>query len=1050
MKAEIKQAIPKLVCGEETATAFLISGNIAITATHALIDFFDEEKPVKLFFNVNNKLEEVEVDPIIPYEECMNPQIIALRLNKEIKGVEPIKCIDFKFNTSLKCETFGYPPVRREGGTFIDLKVKNEEYAENYSILNSDWNIDLSKDDDIKDYRGVSGAPLILNGYATAVLLKQVEEDGETSRLSAVSLYLYKKYFNSIGIDIIEKRNEPYYEPYLTMLQHQLDHQLENTILRKLNRQSNNALGLGFTFKFTNDNRQGEKLESYIELLSRDESAVILSEPGGGKTYLLSMLAKDMIENPLIEKNKVPIILKARKWTRSFSNIVEGILKELRYAIPNIDEKQVEQDLIAGKFLILVDGLDEVTSSADVLVDELIKISKIKNAHIFVTCRKENYYKQFYTHFCEYSIDELDDEMIREYIEKELNLSGWKILRSVDGNLRSLIKNPLFLFMTVSILKITGGTSLPKNRAELYASYIRYLIEERHYQKGLVNPIQIDVSSKELILSEYAKRTYRDFPTRAEFSESVCTFLQRDKVEIVKQELLDTGLIVEENGDLNFFHPSFHEYFFALKISQVSDDELVKFTKKYNTNDTYYEIFIYLAGLLKKDNRQKIFLDYLEKNNLFLYRRCLEARFDYNNQLRETWSKEYTLSYFEQVRNSYLEIIESHFKSIKKYFYPWYTIKEKEVKVPLKVIIEGSMDFKTPAIEFRFLLTPKTNKKVPEIILRDYTGGPSMYTKDSKGNDVSVPIMTFSGGNHWFLNLQATDMGIDSAREVALYSIKKQLADILDKKTLFDIEPPEMIVMQVEKSLRRLPLERFSMVGEQKKRGPSLYKHSIDQIIDLFLKRNILQYADSLYNSIYYSSEEVIRMVLSLFRLKKMEVDPKKYLLPAPDIDWEQLKKSRGYIWEVWSDQQLGNVIASFYEHYQNSYRFLVENYFSSLKEFLPFYAMGPLRFNISFYREEDFGGGVEVTWEPVSDISKSKPSIVQIPHRNDQFGPKKDEEDFKKTNEALSKLGRKSLPFFSSSNSALSMYIRDDDELRKKVYEQIKKDLSYVVGDMK
>lgn len=134
------------------------------------------------------------------------------------------------------------------------------------------------------------------------------------------------------------------------MLQRQLDQHLENTILRKLNRQSNNAIGLGFTFKFTNDNKQGEKLESYIELLKLDESAVILSEPGGGKTYLLSMLAKDMIENPLIEKNRVPIILKARKWTRSFSNIVEGILKELRYAIPNIDEKQVEQDLITGRF----------------------------------------------------------------------------------------------------------------------------------------------------------------------------------------------------------------------------------------------------------------------------------------------------------------------------------------------------------------------------------------------------------------------------------------------------------------------------------------------------------------------------------------------------------------------------------------------------------------------------------------------------------------------------------------------------------------------------
>ncbi|MGG0526477.1 NACHT domain-containing protein [Bacillus pumilus] len=1050
MKDEIKQAIPKLVCGEETATAFLISDDIAITATHALIDFFEEKKPVRLFFNVNNQLKEIAVEPIIPEEECINQQIIALRLKKVVEGVKPIKCIEFKFNTSLKCETYGYPPVRRDGGTFIDLQVKNEEYAENYRILNSDWNIDLSKDDDIKDYRGVSGAPLIINSTAVAVLLKQVEEDGETSRLSAVSLYLYKEYFSSIGIEIIEKRNEPYYEPYLAMLQRQLDQHLENTILRKLNRQSNNAIGLGFTFKFTNDNKQGEKLESYIELLKLDESAVILSEPGGGKTYLLSMLAKDMIENPLIEKNRVPIILKARKWTRSFSNIVEGILKELRYAIPNIDEKQVEQDLITGRFLILVDGLDEVTSSADLLVDELIKVSKIKNVNILVTCRKENYYKQFYSHFSEYTIDELDDEMIREYIEKELKLPGWQILHSVDGNLRSLIQNPLFLFMTVSVLKITGGTTFPKNKAQLYASYIRYLIEERNYQKGLVNPFQIDVSTKELILSEYAKRTFRDFPTRLEFSESVCTFLQRDKVEIVKRELLDTGLIIEDNGDLTFFHPSFHEYFFALNNSQVSDDELIRFTKKYSSNDRYYEVFIYLAGLLKRDNRPKIFFDYLEKNNLFLYRRCLEARFDFNNQLKGTWSNEYILNYLEQVRNSYLEIIESHFKSIKRYFYPWYSIKRKEVQVPLKVIIEGSMDFKTPAIDFKFLLTPKSNKEVPEVILKEYAGGPRMYTKDRQGNDVSIPIKTFNEGNHWFLNLQATDMGIDSAREVALYSIKKQLADIMDKKTLFDIEPPEMAVMQIETNIRKLPLERFSLLSDDNTRRPSLYKHSIDDLISLFMKKDIIGYSNTLNNYGYFNAEDVARMVLAVFRVKKLKINPKEYLLPKSDIGWEQLKKNTAKTWELWSDKQLSKRITCFYEHYQNSYRYLVENYIPSLKEFLPFYAMGPIRFNISFYREENFGGGVEITWEPVSDISKSKPSILQIPHRNDQYDPKKGKEDYKKINDALSKLGRRSLPFFSSSNSALSRYIRDDDELRKMVYEQLKKDISYVIGDLK
>lgn len=44
MKTALKYAIPKLVCGKESATAFMISEDIAITATHALIDFFEKKK----------------------------------------------------------------------------------------------------------------------------------------------------------------------------------------------------------------------------------------------------------------------------------------------------------------------------------------------------------------------------------------------------------------------------------------------------------------------------------------------------------------------------------------------------------------------------------------------------------------------------------------------------------------------------------------------------------------------------------------------------------------------------------------------------------------------------------------------------------------------------------------------------------------------------------------------------------------------------------------------------------------------------------------------
>ena len=242
MNSDISNAIPRLVCGERTATAFMVSDTIAITATHALAEFFDGERPVKLFFTVDNHVEEVDAEPIIPSEECRNQHIIALRLTLAVRGVKPIKCIDFRFNTPLTCQTYGYPPVRRVEGTLVELCVKQEQYAEDYRLLRSNWNIDLSKQDDIKDYSGVSGAPLMLGDCAVAVLLQQVREGGEASRLSAASLYLYKQYFTSIGIEVIERRNEPYYEPYLALVRVKLGEQLRDRMLRDLHRSTNNGL----------------------------------------------------------------------------------------------------------------------------------------------------------------------------------------------------------------------------------------------------------------------------------------------------------------------------------------------------------------------------------------------------------------------------------------------------------------------------------------------------------------------------------------------------------------------------------------------------------------------------------------------------------------------------------------------------------------------------------------------------------------------------------------------------------------------------------------
>ncbi|MDE9439758.1 hypothetical protein EWS82_11355 [Staphylococcus xylosus] len=76
-------------------------------------------------------------------------------------------------------------------------------------------------------------------------------------------------------------------------------------------------------------------------------------------------------------------------------------------------------------------------------------------------------------------------------------------------------------------------------------------------------------------------------------------------------------------------------------------------------SEGYYEVFKLTAGLLRNYEQQNLILDKLETKDIYLYRQCLESRFNFNNSLDEIWSKDYLEEYFTQMRRSYLNIIDN-------------------------------------------------------------------------------------------------------------------------------------------------------------------------------------------------------------------------------------------------------------------------------------------------------------------------------------------------------------------------------------------------------
>ncbi|SCX63552.1 NACHT domain-containing protein [Lysinibacillus fusiformis] len=1033
-----RTSIPRIKCGNLTSSGFLVSNDKVLTALHAIKSYLQKEVEVieVTFINEQGLETTINAEPLLNIEEWEEYEIICLQLNEQIEGIEIIKCINYRFYSTTECVTYGYPAVAKEKGTSIDLEIRNEFKAVN---INYGSNLDIKvKSDSIKDYRGCSGGPLLYNNQAVAVMLEQISEGPEASRLCAVSLYIYEDYLDSIGISLITKSHEPRYEEYISALKIRLQNHLENTLQRNIEKNSITPLGFSISVQSQEANRE---VISFNKILENNKSIMILSNPGGGKTYLLHMLMLEIIENPQLSIGKIPIYLKGKEWFRGYKNVIEAIRSELGYFSPDITEDQIIGHLKDGKYILLIDGLDEIANNKDLFIREIRRIAQFEKTKIIMTCRQQNYHNEFYKILTEYKLKALSENQIQEYIENVFEEKvHYGYIRELENQLKDLIENPLFLYMTTHIMKEMTNKVIPKNKSELYEVFVNYIMQERLLKDGSEKEMVFELDIKVEILMEYAYLNFREKNNSVNFRDVVVSRIQGlDDFNLIKKEILETGVLLEERNRLEFFHPSIEEYFVALKISRLPEVETLEFIRDYYMNENYYEVFKFTSGLLRNYKQQNLILDELEKKDIYLYRQCLESRFNFSNNSDEIWSKDYLEEYFAQMRKSYLIIINTFFKDIKRKFYPW--CEDEEICNDEKVTFIGALDRVGLTLSIEII---KNDKDKNKIIVSEKAGSTTIEMQDNEGNIISTPIISFYSSNHWYFNLKQTDFGLDSAREVAYYVIKKQLKEMVEKQNLFEYESLNTLVPCIEYILKQLPKSYFSVGDKQ----ISLYEHTNEEIVNVLLYGdNIFKYIQNLNNYGYLPSEYVSSLIYMLFEFYDKKIDLKEYLLLQSDIEPQG---NSYWVWEVWSDEQLIKRLSQFFDVFQASYRTMVKNCFGTIKRYMPLYSMGPVRYTIGLERSNDGfgGGGISYSWIPVESISDAS-TIVKMGREKDFYNYGFFERARAELDLTLKKLGRVGLGGYSYSNSALDSYIGDDRELRNKVYRKIKNDLEYVLGSL-
>lgn len=179
--------IGKLICNNKfKGTAFLIRKNIAFTAIHNFTNVNLDDICLDISFELPNgyrvqverviKLEDLDVAQLILKEDIDDNQFLDI-------SVEDIESTD-------KLTTFGYPNNQE---TFIQL-----EYYKELTGEAADYNLMIRFEEDGSRWNGISGAPLICDGYINGIVIRNNGGDGLKTRIKVVS-------FNKIISFIIDK-----------------------------------------------------------------------------------------------------------------------------------------------------------------------------------------------------------------------------------------------------------------------------------------------------------------------------------------------------------------------------------------------------------------------------------------------------------------------------------------------------------------------------------------------------------------------------------------------------------------------------------------------------------------------------------------------------------------------------------------------------------------------------------------------------------------------------------------------------------------------------
>ena len=329
--------------------------------------------------------------------------------------------------------------------------------------------------------------------------------------------------------------------------------------------------------------------DSISRLFDRKQFITLIGNAGSGK----STIVKYLFLNSIDSKFRIPIKVELR-YLNDYNGSVIDFIKERIFKLNKlaIHERIIERLMSSGNFVFFLDGYDEINShKKEKTTKEIDDLVKVYSKNYYLLTSRPYTEIDLLPLFHNFEVCELSDKDINTFIGKQIPVDEKelrdKIVEAVNSkenvSYKSFLSNPLLLSMF--ILTFQSYSSIPQKRSEFYSQVFDALfsVHDSMSKLAFVREKQSGLSREQIIevLKLFSFLSYFDekFIFNGLYIDEKFKLIKEKKKNIVfdNSKLIEDlqvaiGILNKEGVDYTFPHRSLQEYFAAIYISSLSEN----------------------------------------------------------------------------------------------------------------------------------------------------------------------------------------------------------------------------------------------------------------------------------------------------------------------------------------------------------------------------------------------------------------------------------------------------------------------------------------------